>query len=218
LDKVAQPALLFEKLDDKRLEELRLKCSGNRGAAPAPTQSKTEGKKKEPPQPPPVSEHPVEDFREKFVFKVAKIVSIERHPQAEKLYIEKIDLGGGETRQIVSGLVPYYKEDELLNRHVIVAANLKPAKLRGTESQGMLLAAEEGDIVEVIFAPHAQPGDRVHLAGETPPAAEAGIITIDTFFTVPLSVKDGTVMVKDAVLEVAGQKLVVHRVKNGGVH
>jgi methionyl-tRNA synthetase len=218
LDRVAQPELLFEKLDDNHLEELRLKCSGGHNAAPVTAPAKPEGKKKEAPKPPPVSENPVADFRDKFVLKAAKIVRIERHPQAEKLYVEKIDLGGGEERQIVSGLVPYYKEEELSGKTVIIAANLKPAKLRGVESQGMLLAAEEGETVEVIFAPHAEPGDRVHLAGETPPAEEAAIINIDTFFGVPLSVRDGVVMVKDKPLEVAGRPLVTVKVKNGSVH
>ncbi len=217
LDKVAQPELLFEKIDDKRLEELHLKCSGGRTVptTPAPAAAKPAGKKKEAP---PVSANPVADFRDKFVLKAAKIVGIERHPQAEKLYVEKIDVGGGEERQIVSGLVPYYKEDELLNKTVVIAANLKPAKLRGVESQGMLLAAEEGETVEVIFVPHAAPGDRVHLAGETSPAAEAGIISIDTFFSVPLSVKDNRVMIKDVSLELAGRPLSTVKVKNGSVH
>ncbi len=218
LDRVRQPELLFEKLDDKRLEKLRLQCSGGHAAAPARAQDTPAGGKKEAPPPAPVSENPAADFREKFVLKVGKITSVERHPQAEKLYVEKIDLGGGEERQIVSGLVPYYKEDELLGRQVIIAANLKPAKLRGVESMGMLLAAEEGDVVDVIFAPHAAPGDRVCLSGETPPAAEAAMISIDTFFSVPLSVKDGVVMVADKPLTVAGQPLTTLKAKNGGVH
>jgi len=216
LGEVKPPELLFEKLDDKKIEALRLKCSGQ--AAPAaeaaPAAKKTDARHPEPK----IAEDPVGLFREKLLLKVAKIVSIERHPQAEKLYIEKIDLGGGEVRQIVSGLVPYYKEEELNGKHVVIAANLKPAKLRGTESQGMLLAAEEGDVVEVIFAPHAQPGDRVHLSGGTPSAAEAGQITIDTFFSVPFNVKDGVVRVQEVPLEVAGKRLAVFKVKNGNVH
>jgi methionyl-tRNA synthetase len=230
LGAVSQPELLFEKLDDKKIEELRIKCSG---AAKAPGEAASAGmgpaaaatpagKKPDARQP---AADPVGLFREKFVLKVAKIVGIERHPQAEKLYIEKIDVGGGEVRQIVSGLVPYYKEEELNGKHVVIAANLKPAKLRGAESRGMLLAAEEGEVVEVIFAPHARPGDRVHLAGETPATAgelpgpaDLPIITVDTFLSVPFNVKDGVVRVKDVPLEVAGKTLGTHRVKNGSVH
>jgi tRNA-binding EMAP/Myf-like protein len=92
------------------------------------------------------------------------------------------------------------------------------------ESQGMLLAAEEGDVVEVIFAPQAQPGDRVHLAGEpatageAPGAADLPVITVDTFFSVPFNVADGVVRVKDVPLQVNDTPLVTFRAKNGGVH
>ena len=74
--------------------------------------------------------------------KVGKILSIEQHPEAEKLYVEKIDLGDGDVRQIVSGLKDYYSLDEMAGRIVVVVANLKPAKLRGVKSEGMVLLAE----------------------------------------------------------------------------
>jgi methionyl-tRNA synthetase len=75
--------------------------------------------------------------------KVGKILSVEQHPEAEKLYVEKIDLGNGDIRQIVSGLKDYYSIDEMAGRLVVVAANLKPAKLRGVKSEGMVLLAED---------------------------------------------------------------------------
>ncbi len=73
--------------------------------------------------------------------KVGKIIDIKEHPNAEKLYIETVDLGENKI-QIVSGLKDYYKKDELLNKFIIVVTNLKPAKLRGELSEGMLLASE----------------------------------------------------------------------------
>ena len=69
--------------------------------------------------------------------------------KADKLYKLTIDLGN-ETRTIVSGLVPFYKEEELLNKQIVVVANLKPAKLRGIMSEGMLLAAGETDVVKLL--------------------------------------------------------------------
>jgi methionyl-tRNA synthetase len=100
---------------------------------------------------------------------VAKITKVERHPQAEKLYIESIDDGSGVPRVIVSGLVPFYTEEELTGKHIILVNNLKPAKLRGVHSQGMLLAAQatiDGrGVVEVLEAPHAQSGERVVITG-----------------------------------------------------
>ena len=103
-------------------------------------------------------------FRQKVDLRAARIAEIKRHPDAEKLYIETVDLGA-EKRTIVSGLVPHYKEEELLGHTVVLVANLKPALLRGVESKGMLLAASEGKTVEVLFVDHAQPGERVTLQG-----------------------------------------------------
>ena len=69
---------------------------------------------------------------------------------SDRLYKLQVDLGETEYRQIVSGLVKYYTEEELLGKQVVVVANLKKAKLRGVESSGMLLAAGEEDIVKLL--------------------------------------------------------------------
>ena len=58
---------------------------------------------------------------------------------------------GNEERQIVSGLQKYYKEEELIGKKVVLVANLKPAKLKGVESNGMILAAGDGDNVKVLL-------------------------------------------------------------------
>jgi methionyl-tRNA synthetase len=77
-------------------------------------------------------------------------------PKADKLLrIEADDGMGG--RQIVSGIHPWYEPADLIGKKVIVVANLKPAKLRGVESRGMLLAADAGEDVKVIFADPAIP-------------------------------------------------------------
>merc|ERR1719317_948375 len=62
--------------------------------------------------------------------RIGKIVEVSRHPDAEKLYVEKIDLGEPSPRTIVSGLVDFVPEDKMLNRMVVVLCNLKPAKMR----------------------------------------------------------------------------------------
>ena len=89
------------------------------------------------------------DELDKIKLKVGKILKVERVEKADKLYKLTVDLGT-ETRIIVSGLVKYYKEDELIGKQVVVVANLKPAKLRGIESQGMLLAAGDDDVVKLL--------------------------------------------------------------------
>jgi tyrosyl-tRNA synthetase len=64
-----------------------------------------------------------------------------QHPDADSLYIEKIDVGEAEPRTVVSGLVQFVPKEELQDRLVVVLCNLKPQKMRGVESQGMLLCA-----------------------------------------------------------------------------
>jgi len=108
--------------------------------------------------------------------RAGKIIDIAAHPDAEKLLVIKVDLGT-EQRQLVAGLAPYYSPQELLNKKIIVLANLKPAKLRGIESQGMLLAAQSKQDVRVL-EPDAEPGQAVA------PKGSAGMkqqISIDRF-------------------------------------
>ena len=85
----------------------------------------------------------------KVELKVAKILTVERIEGANKLYKLTVDLGK-EQRTVVSGLVPYYAEDELVGKKVVLVSNLKPAKLRGIESNGMLLAAGDKDNVKLL--------------------------------------------------------------------
>lgn len=73
--------------------------------------------------------------------RVGKIVEISRHPDADSLYVEKIDVGEEKPRTVVSGLVNFIPIEEMQNRLVVVLCNLKPAKMRGIESQGMVLCA-----------------------------------------------------------------------------
>merc|ERR1719273_2241494 len=101
--------------------------------------------------------------------KIGKIVEVSRHPDAEKLYVEKIDLGEPNPRTIVSGLVDFVPEEKMLNRLVVVLCNLKPAKMRGIESCGMVLCGSRAEPKEV--EPHtvteaATPGVRVVVDGE----------------------------------------------------
>ena len=83
----------------------------------------------------------IDDF-DKVKFKVGEIISAEDHPKADKLLVFKVKLGE-EVRQIVSGIKQYYEAEELIGKKVVVVTNLKPIKLRGVESKGMILAAEK---------------------------------------------------------------------------
>lgn len=86
-------------------------------------------------------------------------MEIGRHPEADGLYVEKIDLGEADgPRTIVSGLVKYVTEEEMLNRDVVVLANLKPRALKGIMSHGMLLCASNED--HTVVVPLAPPQGR----------------------------------------------------------
>ena len=104
------------------------------------------------------------DELDKVELKVGQILTVERIEKSDKLYKLTVDLGN-ERRIIVSGLVPYYNEDELLNKKVVVVTNLKPAKLRGVESNGMLLASGDDDVVKLLTVDNAdvvENGSNIH--------------------------------------------------------
>jgi methionyl-tRNA synthetase len=102
----------------------------------------------------------IDQFRS-VELKIATIKSAEPHPNADKLMVLQIDLGG-EQRQILAGIRNHYTPEELIGKQIVVVANLEPAKLRGLESQGMLLAAsDEGRVVILTPDKIVQPGAKV---------------------------------------------------------
>ncbi|MEW6101677.1 MAG: hypothetical protein AB1481_05225 [Candidatus Omnitrophota bacterium] len=90
----------------------------------------------------------IEDFR-KIELKVAEIKEVSEHPNADKLYIVVVDLGD-KTKQLVAGIRPFYKKEDLIGKQVVVVDNLEPALLRGVESQGMLLAGSDESGIVII--------------------------------------------------------------------
>lgn len=115
--------------------------------------------------------------------KIGRIVEIDDHPNADKLYVMKIDLGK-ETRQLVAGLKPYYPKEEMLNREICVVCNLKPAKLRGVESNGMLLAADDGKGVVSLLTPKEEVPEGTGIQG----AHGSDIIDFGTFTELDLAI------------------------------
>ena len=90
------------------------------------------------------------DELDKVDLKVGQIKEVEKVAKSKKLYKLQVDVGEKELRTIVSGLVPYYTEEELAGKQVVVVTNLQPAKLCGVESNGMLLAAGDYDVVKLL--------------------------------------------------------------------
>jgi methionyl-tRNA synthetase len=90
----------------------------------------------------------IEDFR-KLEFRVAEIIEVNDHPDADRLYLIKLDLGDRQ-KQVVAGIKASYSKEELIGRQVVVVDNLQPAVLRGQESQGMILAASDENGIVVV--------------------------------------------------------------------
>jgi methionyl-tRNA synthetase len=108
-----------------------------------------------------VSEISFEDFK-KLDARVGTITQVERVPRTEKLYKILVDLGALGTRQTVSSLVGFYEPDQLNGKRVVFLCNLKPTKLGGEVSQGMLLAAEQEKSLALLTTDHEIPnGARV---------------------------------------------------------
>ncbi|MGL4524821.1 MAG: methionine--tRNA ligase [Spirochaetia bacterium] len=204
IKKVATPTILFEILENQLIQNLRTHFGGGERVNEESSSQKSQEAKD-------VAFHEVVDLR------VAHIKEVVRHPDAEKLYILQLQIGD-EERQIVSSIVPYYKEEELLGKNIIVVANLKKAKFRGTPSQGMLLAAGDGekDECEVLFvdAPH---GTRVLPQGSEDISLEK-TISIDKFMKYPMLCQDGKLMHAGVALMAGTIPVLAHQYVNSPVH
>jgi methionyl-tRNA synthetase len=235
LHEVVASEVLFTKLEDELIAELRERYSGSQKERQAAAEKEAEkadaagnaaADAVPEPAPIPQAELPVA-FVKTLDLRVAEIIKIERHPKADKLYIETLSMenssGVPEERIIVSGLVPFYREEELLHKRVIVVCNLKPAKLRGVESRGMLLAASDKDAggnerVEVLDAAAIPTGTRIGIEGQDLPGAVPGEITIDTFSTIPMLVNEHRVCVGGKILLAGTVPLKTNVIPSGEVH
>lgn len=225
LSEIGETAVYFTPMDQKTMLAFRAKFAGSqterKEGGKAEKKQKKQEKKSEPAVLP--AEKQPEFFAKNIQLKVAKIVSVERNPDSDKLYIEHLDDGSGTDRVIQSGLVPYLKESELLGKHVIIADNLAPRKMRGIESQGMLLAADykdaDGkDCVEPITAPWAAPGTKVILEGDDANAEKPSEISADTFFQIAINVVNKNVEIGGKKLMADGKVIFTEFTENGGVN
>ncbi|HHL2034864.1 methionine--tRNA ligase [Clostridium perfringens] len=138
-DKVAKGDVIFPRIDvEEKLAELE-------ALKPAPVKPANEELVKNPIK----EEITIDDF-DKIDLRVVKVLECEPVKKAKKLLKLKVDLGG-EERQVISGIAQYYKPEELVGKYVVLVANLKPVKLRGELSQGMILAAAPSDDSELLL-------------------------------------------------------------------
>lgn len=130
--------------------------------------TETAKKKKQKKNPPAVEHVGRLDLR------VGAIVEVEKAPDADTLYLTKVDIGG-EFLSIVAGLAKFIPKDQLLGKNVIILCNLKPSKLRGHLSEGMIMCAKSGDIMELLEPPaNARPGDLVYCENYERTPTEGG--------------------------------------------
>jgi len=100
----------------------------------------------------------IQEFKQ-VEMKVGKVLSVDDHPNADKLVVVQVDVGEQAPRTLVAGLKAYYSKEQLVGKLVVVVANLQPARLRGVESNGMVLAAQSGgDVVLLTLDKPAAPG------------------------------------------------------------
>jgi len=92
----------------------------------------------------------IEDFMN-VELKIAVIKEAQEHPDADRLYVIKVELDNGEVRTLVAGIRPSYPKEDLIGKQVVVVTNLKPATIRGVESQGMILAASDDKGISVLM-------------------------------------------------------------------
>ncbi|MBS3098393.1 methionine--tRNA ligase [Candidatus Woesearchaeota archaeon] len=156
-----------------------------------------------------------EEAKEEFPLdlRVAQIDFVEDHPDADKLYVLKINLGK-ERRQLVAGLRQYYKKEQLLNKKVIVVANLEHAKLRGVRSEGMLLAADNGKDVGVLFVEKSLVGERVKFGNLE---NSSRMISFDNFSKIKMVVKDSQVVYNNLILGTKEEDVKAEKVVSGEV-
>jgi methionyl-tRNA synthetase len=150
---LGEPSILFHKIEDevievenRKLEEALARCGGK-------TENRTDYEPLE-------AEIEFPDFT-RVDLRVGKVLRAEKLVKSKKLIKIEVDLGF-ETRQVVAGIAGSYEAGELPGRLVIVVANLKPRKLMGETSRGMILAAEREGTLKLLDVPEGQPGTRVH--------------------------------------------------------
>ncbi|WRT69296.1 methionine-tRNA ligase, beta subunit [Kwoniella shivajii] len=163
---------------------------------------KKEKKEKPAKNQPAAKEEPTGPLPSMIDMRVGRVLDVKRHPDADSLYVETIDVGEEEPRTVCSGLVKYMSEDQIRGATIVVICNLKPVTMRGVKSFAMLLCAsskegkEEGGVEFVLPPDGSQPGERIYFEGEkyenaTPEAQlnpkkkvfetiQPGFITLDT--------------------------------------
>jgi len=215
---IRDPILLFQRLEAKEVAAFKKRFGGdaNSAANSAAKHDVADDEAKEKSNGT-MSAH--ERFRSQVRLIAARILSVDDHHNANHLFVEHIDDGITKERIIVSGLAGHYKKEELVGKTVVLVDNLKPIKLRGVMSNGMLLAAQSADGSELeVLEVDAPPGTLLTLQDDSvPSASDYPTIKAAQFFAIPIVVADYQVMIDGAPLTCNGAPLHTARISDGTV-
>ena len=168
------------------------------------------------PAPPTAAVAEAKDPFERLDLRVAQVASAEDHPQAEKLLVLQLDVGELGRRQVCAGIKAHFSADSMVGRKVLMVANLKKAKLRGVESQGMILAADDPDGSVHLLAPEGAVGS--HAAVEGLSRLPGQNLTIEAMDAVKLEIRGGALSYAGKPVTAGGSSIACSAVDGAGVH
>lgn len=221
LSSIKETSVYFTPLDNATVDSFRQKFSGSQ----ASRNDKTEKKQKQPKKAKKEvvilpKEEQAEFFNKNIELTVAKIIEVKPNPESDKLFIEKLDDGSGKERIIQSGLREFLKEEDLLNKKVLIVSNLAPRTMRGVESAGMLLAGDYTEngkkCVEVIDLDGVEVGTKITVEGMAE-RSKPEIISGEDFFSVQLEAKDGVLYIADKKLLASSKEIKTQKALNSKI-
>jgi methionyl-tRNA synthetase len=157
-------------------------------------------------------EHLPESTRFPLNLVVGQIKEVKDHPNADSLYLMKVDLGSYGIKQVVAGLKKNLDVEELLERKAVFCVNMKSAKLRGELSEAMVLAADDHETVSLLDLEKTSLGEQATFEGLENSTSK---ITFDDFQKIIISVKDGNVYFENKKLKTTVEEVIVRGVKEG---
>jgi methionyl-tRNA synthetase len=145
---INKPEILFAKLEESVIEKMLSSLpSDDSEQQPAQSSSKASSPKAQSTksgEPPAAELLDIDQFK-KTQIRVARVIEAERVPKSDRLLRLQVSLGGEERRQIIAGIAAHYEPEKIVGKKIVIVANLKPATIMGQRSEGMLLAAADGD-------------------------------------------------------------------------
>ncbi len=181
---ISQPSIVHKKLDPKLAEKFRKQFSGKQS-----------------------------DFG-RAQLKIGRIIEVKNHPDADQLYWLSVDLGEERPRSVIAGLVSRYTPEELTGRKVILLANLKPARIRDIESEGMILVCKHRNKMELLDGSPFELGQLVTVDKQK---IDHNELTIEEFNKIDLLVKDGFLWSDGQKCQIGGKPVETNQLKTGKV-